>query len=152
MPFVCPKKPTYKVLDCGLCEKLWPIVSMQTHSPLMLKFSLLKSSGRERECLLLQWQENQMQKWLTLWYMQFPLTYTNCRLAYRGKHTHTDVEFYIFITFLHGKLRLQFCILQFSSFPANPMHYVLSLHVLLPHQRCINMICILCIQVDIGLW
>lgn len=57
MPFVCPQKPKYKVLGCGLCEKLWSIVSMQTHSPLMLKFSLPEDSGRERGCLILLWQE-----------------------------------------------------------------------------------------------
>lgn len=62
MPFVCPQKPKYKVLGCGLCEKLWPIVSMQNHSPLMLKFSLPESSGRERGCLILLWQENQTAK------------------------------------------------------------------------------------------
>lgn len=35
MPFVRSQKPEYKVLGWGLCGKLWAIVSMQNHVPLM---------------------------------------------------------------------------------------------------------------------
>lgn len=89
MPFVCSHKPKHKVLGCGLCEKLWPIVSMQTHSPLMLEFSLPESLGRERGCLILLWQENQTAK-----LMDKSLVHAILSAVHQlvGRHTNPDVD------------------------------------------------------------
>lgn len=89
MPFVCSHKPKHKVLHCGLCEKLWPIVSMQTHSPLMLEFSLPESLGRERGCLILLWQENQTPKLMDKSLLHAILSAVHQLM---GKYTHPDVE------------------------------------------------------------
>lgn len=82
MPSVCPYK-SKSSSEPRLCEEVCPIISMQNHSPLMLKLSLPESLGRQEGCLILLKHENRTAKLINnLWYIQFPSVGSICGLPH----------------------------------------------------------------------
>lgn len=87
MPFVRSQKPEYKVLGRGLCGKLWAIVSMQNHVPLM-RSSPTPPKILEENVEFLRDEKNQTAKTDARVSPAFSFTHTSLARL-RNRHPHT---------------------------------------------------------------